>query len=381
MIKINIAVIGAGSMGRTHAYAIKNIPFYYKDLPFLPVAHTICSRTPEKCEKMRDEYGFIFSETDYEKVLSNPEINIIDICTPNIYHYEQIKAAFEHGKHVMCEKPLVVNEDECDKLEKLLLQYPELIHRTVFNNRHLPVCMRAAQLVEEGKLGRILSFRASYRHSSATDVKKNAGWKQDKSICGGGVLYDLGSHIIDLLSFIMGGGENEFESIQGLSQIAYPERLGIDGKVWKTNADEAFYALVKLSCGACGTLEVSKVTVGANDDIFVEIFGTDGALSFNLMQPNFLNFYDNNAEKAPIGGYSGFTAIECCQRYDAPGGVFPSIKSPVNWLRGHVHNMYCLCNDVYKGERSAPDFYDGIRVNRIMSAAYKSCASGAFEKV
>lgn len=379
--RINIAVIGAGSMGRTHSYAIKNIPFYYKDLPFLPVCHTISSRNIEKAEKMKNDYGYLYAESDYDKIVSDPDIDIIDICTPNIYHYEQIKKAFEHGKHVMCEKPLVVNGMECDKLEELLSLYPDLIHRTVFNNRHLPVTMRAHQIVEEGRLGRILSFRASYRHSSATDKNKNAGWKQDKTICGGGVLFDLGSHVIDLLSFIMGNDENDFESICGLSQIAYPERKGMDGNTWQTNADEAFYALAKLNCGACGSFEVSKVTVGTNDDIYVEIFGEDGALRFDLMQPNFLEFYDNTALKAPYGGYSGFTRIECTQRYEEPGGVFPSIKSPVNWVRGHVHNMYCLCEAVYSGKRSAPDFYDGIRVNRIMEAAYRSAISGKWEKI
>ncbi len=376
---INIAVIGAGSMGRTHSYAIKNIPFYYKNLPFHPVCHTISSRSMEKAEIMKLDYGYLYAVNDYRKILENPEIDFIDICTPNIYHYDQIKLAFEYGKHVMCEKPLVVNSDECDRLEELLSQYPHLVHRTVFNNRHLPVTMRAHQIAAEGRLGRILSFRASYRHSSATDMNKSAGWKQDKTVCGGGVLFDLGSHVIDLLSFILGGDENEFESICGLSQIAYPTRKGMDGQEWCTNADEAFYAIAKLRNGACGTFEVSKVTVGTNDDIYVEIFGEDGALRFDLMQPNFLEFYDNNAQKKPYGGYSGFTKIECTQRYEAPGGVFPSIKSPINLARGHVHNMYCMCEAVYSGICSHPDFYDGIKVNRIMDAAYKSSVSGKWE--
>lgn len=379
--KINIAVVGAGSMGITHTYAIKNIPFYYKDIPFLPVAHTICTRTPEKAAVMRDEYGFLFAESDYDKVLCNDDIDVVDICTPNIYHYEQIKSALEHGKHVMCEKPLVTSLMECDELEELLRKYPNLIHRTVFNNRHFPVTMRAAQIVDEGRLGRILSFRASYRHSSATDINKNAGWKQDKTICGGGVLYDLGSHIIDLLCYILGGRDNDFESICGHSQIAYKERKGIDGGIWKTNADEAFYALARLKCGACGSIEVSKVAVGTNDDVFVEIFGTKGALRFDLMQPNFLEFYDNTAQKTPLGGYAGFTRIECCQKYDEPGGVFPSVKSPINWVRGHVHNMYCLCESVYNNTVSRPDFYDGIKVNRIMLAAYKSSESERWESI
>lgn len=378
---INIAVIGAGSMGKTHAYAIKNIPFYYNDIPFIPVAHTICSRRLDKAAEMRDNYGFLYAESDYDKVLNNDEIDIIDICTPNIYHYDQIKSALEHGKHIMCEKPLVVNSEECEKLEALLCQYPDLVHRTVFNNRHLPVCIRAAQIAKEGKLGRILSFRATYRHSSATDTNKNAGWKQDKTICGGGVLYDLGSHVIDLLRYIMGDGDNEFESVSGSAQIAYTERKGIDGNNWCTNADEAFYALARLKNGATGTIEVSKITVGTNDDVFVEIFGTDGAIRFDLMQPNFLEFYDNTADKSPFGGYAGFTKIECCQKYEAPGGTFPSPKSPINWVRGHVHNMYCLFDSVYNNKRIAPDFYDGIKVNRIMLAAYKSAESGKWENI
>ncbi len=379
--KINIAVIGTGSMCRTHSYAIKNIPFYYNDLPFVPICHTVCSRTTENAEEIKNKYGFLYSNNNYLNVALNPEIDVIDICTPNIYHFEQIKIALENGKHIMCEKPLVTTEEECSKLEKLLIEFPNSIHRVVFNNRHLPVTMRAAQIVSEGKLGRILSFRASYRHSSATDISKKAGWKQDKTICGGGVLYDLGSHIIDLLSFIMGGGENEFNSVCGISQIAYKQRKGCNGENWDTNADEAFYALVKLKNGACGSFEVSKIAVGTNDDIFVEIFGTDGALKFNLMQPNFLEFYDNNAVKTPNGGYSGFTAIECVQRFDPPSGSFPSMKSPTNLLRGHIHNVYCLCNDIYHSQQSIPNFHDGIKINRIMQAAYKSAESGCWESI
>lgn len=379
--QINFAVIGAGSMGRTHSYAIKNIPFYYSDVPFVPVCHTILSRSIEKAQKMKNDYGYLNAECDYNRILENDEIDVVDICTPNIYHFDQIEAALKRGKHVMCEKPLVVSDAECDRVEELLAEYPGLIHRTVFNNRHLPVTMRAEQIVREGRLGRILSFRASYRHSSATDKNKIAGWKQNKDVCGGGVLYDLGSHVIDLLTFIMGGGDNQFESVCGMSQIAYPERKGADGKLWRTNADEAFYALVKLKNGACGSFEVSKVTVGTNDDIFVEIFGEDGALKFDLMQPNFLEFYDNRALKSPYGGYSGFTRIECTQRFDEPGGHFPSMKSPVNLLRGHVHNMYCFCESVYSGRVSHPDFYDGIKISRIMNAAYRSSESGKFEKV
>lgn len=382
MKNINIAIIGAGSMGKTHSYSVKNLPFFYKDLPFKPILHTLCSRSEQKANVLAQTADFLHVECDFDKLLANPEIDIIDICTPNTLHCEQIQKAFKAGKHIMCEKPLVSTKEESDAIINTLSEYKNsgLIHRIVFNNRHMPVSMRAAQLVSEGRLGRILSFRSVYRHSSAADPTKQAGWKQYGEF-GGGVLFDLGSHAIDLLSFILGRDENRIDSVSGVSQIAYEKRIGMDGKEWIPSADEAFYMTARLKSGAVGTIEASKVATGTNDDFAIEIFGTDGALRFSIMEPNYLYFYDNNKPSSPFGGEKGFTAIECVQRYNEPGGVFPSFKAPIGWLRGHVHNMYELFDSVYTGTPSTPDFYDGLYVNAVIYAGYLSEKNGKWEKV
>ena len=170
-------------------------------------------------------------------------------------------------------------------------------------------------------------------------------------------------------------------AVRGLSQIVYPERTGADGKLWRTNADEAFYITARLAGGACGTIEASKVAVGANDDFTLAVYGTRGALKFDLMNPNYLYFYDADRTALPHGGERGFTAIECVGRYDLPEAVFPGMRAPIGWFRGHVHAMYAYLSAVSAGSPFTPGFDDGAYVNRIMEAAYRSDQSGHEENV
>lgn len=379
--KICIAMLGFGAMGRAHAASVANLRYCYHPLPFEAHLHTLVTRDEKTARQKADMLGFEHATTDYQAVLENPEIDVIDICTPNICHYEQVKAALAHGKNVLCEKPLGITAAQAEELAALAGN-TNSICGVVFNNRHLPAALRAASLVAEGHLGKIVSFRSAYLHSSSTDPAKPRGWKQDKDICGGGVLFDLGSHAIDLLSFVLGKSpENRIETVRGLSQIVYPERTGADGKPWRTNADEAFYITARLAGGACGTIEASKVSVGANDDFTLTVYGTDGALKFDLMNPNYLYFYDAKRPSAPNGGERGFTAIECVNRYDIPESVLPGLRAPIGWFRGHIHSMYSYLSAVNERKAFSPDFSDGAYVNRVMEAAYRSDASGLEERV
>jgi predicted dehydrogenase len=251
------------------------------------------------------------------------------------------------------------------------------IHKIVFNNRFLPAILRAKQLVEEGRIGRILSFDAAYLHAGSIFPSKTAGWKQNKDLCGGGVLFDLGSHVIDMIYFLCG----EFDSVCTATQIAFPVRAGMDGNTWNTNADEAFYMLAKLKNGATGTLRGSKIACGTNDDFSFDIYGEKGALRFSLMQPNFLQFYDNTLPEDPLGGSRGFTSIETVSRYSVPGGFFPAPKAPVGWLMGHVESYYSFLNSIHTGIETSPNFKDAAHVQSVMEAAYTSAERGSWENV
>ena len=367
MKKLRIGLIGFGAMGKVHSFSIQNLKFYYPSLDFDAEIYGVCTTSYEKSKAIAEKYNFTLAAKSEDELIYNDNVDIIDICTPNIYHYETIKKAIAAGKHVYCEKPLCVTAAEAYEIAELA-RNSGLICNIVFNNRHMSSVMRAKELIDEGRLGRILSFSGEYLHNSCTDVGRPAGWKQNKDICGGGVLFDLGSHIIDLIYMLCG----EFEAVNGVAQIGFPVRKGADGEEWCTNADEAFYMTCKLKCGAIGTITASKLVQGANDDLSFAIHGEKGSIKFSLMDPNFLYFYDATNKSGALGGECGYKAIECVGRFPAPGGTFPAPKAPTDWLRGHVGGVYSFLNSVVTGTPAAPTFSDGAHVQKIMEAAYLS---------
>ena len=364
---MNIGIIGFGGMGKTHAYAVENLKYFYSPLAFNAKIHGVCCAHYENAVKACETFGFDVAYRDEDELINDPSIDVVDICTPNCFHYETLKKAIAAGKHIYCEKPLCTTAEEAEEIASLARE-KGVICAIVFNTRFLLPVMRAKELVSDGRIGEVLSFSVRFLHSSAADPEKKAGWKQNRDVCGGGVLFDLGSHTIDLIRWICG----EFSSVSGLSQIAYPTRLGTDGSIWNTNADEAFYMTAALANGACGTITVGKIMQGTNDDHSFEIYGTKGSVAFDLMQPNYLKFYDATAPEKE----RGYTLIECCGRYPSPSGVFPGVKAPVGWLRGHVGSMYNFLDCVYRGFPCVPSFDDGAAVQRIMDAAYRSAESG-----
>lgn len=390
---INIAVIGTGFMGRTHSYSAANIPFFYDNLPFKPVLHSVCSRDKEKGEAVKNDWGFLRTESNIDKILADSEIDVIDICTPNACHFDVILKALEAEKNIYCEKPLVISSEQANKVtEKFKNSKNKSICSVVFNNRFSPAILRAKQLMQEDRLGKIISFRCLYLHNTHIESNKNkspAGWRQDIDISGGGVLFDLGSHAIDLVRFLLAGendeiDENNIESVFGTSQIFYQNnKNNKNNQDRQESTDEAFYMTIKLKSGAIGTIESSKLTTGANSDLSIEIYGEKGALKYSLMQPNFLEFYDNTKSGGDFGGDKGFTRIECVQRYPKPGGIFPGAKAPIGWLRMHMHSYYLYLDSVYNGKLSdlLPSFYDGAAVQNIMEKAYLSDKTGTWEKI
>ena len=367
--QIRIGLLGFGSMGRTHTWAVRNLPFFYGDLPFEAVTAGVCTTTLEKSERVASEFQIPRACANEDELINDPTIDVIDICTPNIHHFETLKKSIAKGKHVLCEKPLCVTPEEASEIAAMPLKQGQVCGM-VFNNRWLSPILRAKQLIEEGRLGRILSFQGSYLHNSAADPNRPAGWKQDKRVCGGGVLFDLGSHVIDLMSWLCG----RIVSVNGMSQIAHPTRLGLDGKLWSTNADEAFYMMATTEGGAKGMMQVGKLQVGTNDELSFEIYGEKGALRFSLMEPNWLYFYDATTPTQPICGERGFTKLECVGRY--PGMIFPSPKAPAGWLYGHLASMHAYLCAVSEERTFHPSFADGAYVQAVMDAAYRSDAKG-----
>lgn len=370
---LRIGLCGFGFMGKTHLWAVRNIPFFHDTdaLPFSAEITALCasSETPEKSADICTSFG-IPSPMSQDAMISDPSIDVIDICTPNPFHYETARKAILAGKHVLCEKPLTLTATEGYDLAELA-DTQGLICGTVFNNRFLAPVIRAKQIIDEGRLGNILSFDFTYRHNSCIDPERRVGWKQTAEY-GGGTLADLGPHVIDLCHYLCG----DIHSILAKAQIAFPTHLTTAGETWQTNADEAYYIIATLSCGAVGNIHVSKLTQGANDELSFAVYGTKGALSFSLMNPNYLYFYDATAEGGSLGGLKGYTAIECVGRYPSPANGFPSPKAPAGWLRGHLGCLASYFSCVARQTPFAPSLSDGAYVQSVIEAAYTSHQTG-----
>ena len=377
---LNIGLLGFGAMGKTHAFSVASLPFYFEDINFSAKYAAVCTSHIESAKNAAERYNLGYATDKEDDIINDSAIDVVDICTPNINHYEMAKKAILAGKHVLCEKPLAVTAAQAAELDRLasdVFAKNGQVCGIVFNNRHLAAIRRAKEIINEGRLGRILSFDFRYYHNSCIDPDRTVGWKQDKDICGAGTLFDLGSHIVDLCRYLCG----EFDEVYSKEQIAFPEHKRADGSLWLTNADEAVYMTSTLKCGAVGSLVASKITVGENDGLTFSIYGTDGAIKFDLMEPDWLHFYDANAVGGNYGGYKGFTKIECVGRYPAPSGKFPSPKAPNGWIRGHIESMYAYLSAASEGREASPSFTDGSRVQEVLEAAQKSHLCGKAVKI
>lgn len=368
----NVGIIGFGFIGSVHAYGYENLKFYYRPAPLKAKLFGVCTARRETAEQAKSGFGFEFATNDFRELINHPKIDIIHICSPNVFHQEQVLAALAAGKHVYCDKPLVCNGPEAQAIEAALRNYSG-VHQMTFHLRFYPATLKAKNLMEEGSLGKIISFRIAYYHSGNVDPEKPMGWKQEAEM-GGGVLADLGSHAVDLAYFLAG----EFNRISGVSRILYPERPGKDGVMKKVTSEDFVIINARMKDGCLGVIEASKVATGIQDEVRFEIYGTRGALRFNSMEPNFLEFYDQSDPDEPLGGSAGFKKLVTVNRYPKPDVSFPGPKFSGGWLSGHVHCLAGFLEAVRDNRQASPSLYDGIYNVRLLDRIRISENNGAW---
>jgi predicted dehydrogenase len=353
-----VGIIGYGFIGKVHTYSYKNIPFFYRDPPCKVKLVGVCTSHSETAQEAKEQGDFSFATTNYKELLERNDIQIINCCLPNYLHRDVVINALKSGKYVCCEKPLALNFKEAKEIYEVA-KHSDVKQQITFQNRFIPAVMRAKQLIDEGAIGEIFSVRGAYLHSSCVTQKSQAySWKAESEKVGGGVLIDLGSHIIDLTRYLVG----EFKRVNGyIKNFTSPDK----------QTDDLAIMNIEMMNGAIGTLEASKMATGTNDDLRLEIHGSKGAIRFNSMEPNWLEYYDNTKLDKPIGGKRGFTKIDTIQKYPEPPGI--SIpKFPIGWMRYHVACLHSFLRSIVDDTKTSPDFKDGLEVQRVMEAAYIS---------
>ena len=375
--KFGAGVVGYGFMGKMHTYAYRSVPTYYDPPPAGVRLVGVCTSREETAQRAAEHGGYEFGTTDYHELLERDDIQIINCCAPNDMHKDVVIGALKAGKHVYCDKPLSMNLAEAREVMDAVGQ-SDMVHQMTFQYRFIPAMMRARQLIDEGFLGEPLSFRAEYLHSGYIDPNRPMSWRLDKKRGGAGALFDMGSHVLDLVRFLVGECREVFATTK-----TYVKRRPVSkgsSELVDVEVDDLVLAQMRMENGALGTMEASRIATGTNDDLRIEIHGKDGAIKLDPMEPDWLYAYDNRVEGEPIGGRKGYTMIETVQRYPEPAS-FPGPKFAAGWVRFHIASMYDFLCNVVKGEPSPPTLYDGFKVQAVMEAVLESAEKGGWVTV
>lgn len=372
---LGAGIVGFGFIGKVHTYGYLNLPLFYDPAPARVRLVGVCTSRPETAEHAATQAGFEFGTARFADLLEREDIHLINICSPNHLHCEQVIAALEAGKHVYCDKPLATSVREAESMLAAAQAHPGLIHGMAFHMRFIPAVMRARQLVEEGFLGRVYHFRCSYLHAGYTDPLRPISWRLTAQ-AGGGALSDLGSHAVDLVRSLLG----EVAAVRATTETFVPERPVAKGaaETAPVEVDDYVALQARMASGALGFLEASRFATGTHDGMSFEVYGESGALRFSMMDPNYLYAYDATAPEADLGGHRGWLQVESLQRYPAPS-VLPSPKLPVGWMRFHLHSQFDFLRAVVSGNLGTVTLADGLAAQRVDDAVRRSARTGAWE--
>jgi predicted dehydrogenase len=377
--ELRVGIVGHGFMGKMHAHAYRSLNFYYEKSPARITLAGVATRSEASRQLAVSEWGYEFGTTDYKELCSRDDIDIINCCVPNYLHKDVLLCALEHGKHVYMDKPLCLNLQEAREMVSACAEHPHLVTQMAFQYRFVPALLRAKELTDTGALGRIYSARVCYLHAGYIDPNRPFTWRLDVKQSGkGGALFDLGSHIIDLTRYLLG----DIEEVLHLGETMIKERPLADDpiRMQPVEVDDISIMMFRLKNGAVGTLESSRLATGVQDEIRIEAHGDRGAIRFNLMQPNYLEFYDATIPEEVYGGERGFKLIESVARYPRPA-TLPGPKNTIGWERFHVHSLYNFVSSIVTGTPAQPDILEGAKTQAVLDSALQSSKMKAWLKV
>jgi predicted dehydrogenase len=346
---------------------------HFFDLPVMPVLRAACGRNAAELETFARRFDWQTTETSWERMVARDDVDLVDICTSNVTHMPIAVAAARAGKHVLCEKPIAMNAREARRMLDAARE-ADVRHMVAFNYRRVPAIMLARQLIDEGKIGTIRHFNAVYYQDWLVDPNSPIVWRHDTKEGGSGAHGDMNAHTVDLARYLVG----EVEAVSGAKEIFVKERPLADGSGKGTvTADDALYFIARFRNGALGSFLATRFATGRKNYLRLEIFGSEGALIFNLERLNELEFY-SRADERNAQGFRTIMVTESSHPFVSawwpPGHI-------IGWEHTFIHEVRDLLLAIDKGENVYPDFYDGLRCQQVLDAAIQSAAKGGWEGV
>jgi predicted dehydrogenase len=372
---IGIGMIGYAFMGRAHSHAWRNVGRFF-DIPLTPRMAGICGRDAAAVGAAAERLGWETTETDWRRLVERADIDVIDVCTPGSSHAEIAVAALEAGKHVLCEKPLANNAGEAEQMAAAAAraQARGAVAMVGFNYRRVPAVALIRSLVSEGRLGAIRHVRARYLQDWPLDPGFPLLWRFLREEAGTGAIGDMASHIVDLTQHLCGQSVSE---VSALTRTFIEERPLPSGRGrGEVTVDDAAAFLARLDGGAIGSYEVSRLAPGHRNGLWLELNGEHGSVAWDLERLNEIELFEVGAG-APAEGFRRTLVTDAGHPYvDAwwpPGHI-------LGWEHTFVHEVRDFLHAVAGAEPAAPDFGDGLQVQRVLDAVVRSAGSGSWER-
>ncbi|MFO0962303.1 MAG: Gfo/Idh/MocA family oxidoreductase [Phycisphaerales bacterium] len=383
---LGIGLVGTKFMGKAHSNAWMSAPRFF-DLPLEVHMRAVAGTDVGETATFARRWGWQCCSDDWRDLVADPQVGLIDNCTPNHVHAEISIAALEAGKHVACEKPLAGTLKDARAMRDAAAKAAKKGVRTFvwFNYRRCPAVAFAHQLVREGKLGRIFHVRAAYLQDWGGPSTPLL-WRFQGKLAGSGAHGDLNAHIVDMARFITG---DEVSEIVGAVEETFVKerdlvesaggaiagkgaRRAVRGKrKGRSTVDDAVLFLARMRGGAVASFEATRLATGNQNRNQIEINGEKGSLKFDFERMNELQWWDHTL--APrMRGWSRIMCTDAAHPY--AGSYWPAAH-----VLGYEHGFVSEAADIVQvlGRRKPvvplPDFADAYETQRVLDAAIE-CA-------
>ena len=374
-------------MGKAHSNAWRQARRFF-DLPALVRLKTICGRNRAAVKSAAAKLGWENFATNWRRVIDDPRIDIIDICTPNDSHCEIAIAAAQAGKAILCEKPLARNVDEAERMLRAVRK-ARVVNMICHNYRRVPAIALAKQLIERGEIGdRVFHFRARYAQDWIVDPNFPLVWRLQSDVAGSGALGDIFSHIVDLARYLNG----EFKEVCATAETFVKQRPAIgrgrDAALrrpvgaarrpyHRVTVDDAVTMIGRFKNGVLASLEATRFAPGRKNSLTLEINGSGGSLFFDLEEMNRLKFFSARDPK-DRQGFRDILVTEPTHPYIdkwwPPGHI-------IGYEHSFIHTIADFIVAVVAGKGSPPTFEDGLQNQRVLDAVARSAHNKRWTQV
>jgi predicted dehydrogenase len=380
--RIGVGLIGFGWLGQAHSRSIARIPTLFGARGF-DAQLVICADTvPERLTDAVESFGFAEANADWRRVVEHPDVDVVFIAAPNMLHLELVEAAAAAGKHIFCEKPVGGTPDQTARAAAAARE-SGAITGVGYNYRWAPLVRYARQLIGDGTLGEITNYRGRFFSMYGSDPLNPLSWRYKLDEAGHGVTTDLLSHSVDLAMMLLG----PIERVVGTTATFIRERPVVAGATHYargtagdplgpvTNEDYAGM-LCEFAGGARGSFETSRTIVGPESQMAFDVYGTKGALSWNLERLNELQVY--LAEDVP---HTGYRTVFGGDRFPYHGSFVPGSANGIGFEDLVVIEDLEFLRSVAERRPHEPGFEQALAYCGVQAALLASAESGRWETV